>query len=62
MDGSGVDLSAVGTGKLSAVGRGSAEDGWVTVDGGTPQSIDLIDVVSYGRSAGALGLAKGKSS
>jgi hypothetical protein len=62
VDGTGIDLSAVGTGKLSAVGRGSAEDGWVTVDGGTPQSIDLIDVVSYGKSAGTLGLAKGKSS
>jgi hypothetical protein len=62
VDGSGIDLSAVGIGKLSAVGRGSAEDGWVTIDGGTPQSIDLIDVVFYGRSAGALGLTKGKSS
>jgi hypothetical protein len=61
VDGSGIDLSAVGTGKLSAVGRGSAEDGWVTIDGGAPQSIDLIDVVSYGRSAGALGVTKGKS-
>jgi hypothetical protein len=61
VDGSGIDLSAVGTGKLSAVGRGSAEDGWVTIDGGAPQSIDLIDVASYGRSAGALGLTKGKS-
>jgi hypothetical protein len=61
VDGSGIDLSAVGTGKLSAVGRGSAEDGWVTIDGGAPQSLDLIDVVSYGRSAGALGLTKGKS-
>src|SRR5206468_1197 len=27
VDGSSIDLSAVGTGKLSAVGRGSAEDG-----------------------------------
>jgi hypothetical protein len=61
VDGSGIDLSAVGTGKLSAVGRGSAEDGWVTIDGGAPQSIDLIDVASYGRSAGALGITKGKS-
>jgi hypothetical protein len=60
VDGSGIDLSAVGTGKLSAVGRGSAEDGWVTIDGGAPQSIDLIDVAFYGRSAGALGLTKGK--
>jgi hypothetical protein len=62
VEGSGIDLSAVGTGKLSAVGKGSAEDGWVTVDGGTPQSIDLIDVVSFGKSAGVLGLGKGRSS
>ena len=56
VDGAGIDLSAVGTGKLTAVGKGSAEDGWVTVDGGTPQSIDLIDVAWYGRSVGnALG-------
>src|SRR5205814_10595284 len=34
VDGAGFDLSAVGTGKLTAVGKGSAEDGWVTVDGG----------------------------
>lgn len=61
VDGTGVDLSAVGTGKLSAVGRGSAEDGWVTVDGGTPQSIDLIDVIWYGRGATAFALGKGKS-
>jgi hypothetical protein len=61
VDGSGIDLSAVGTGKLTAVGKGSAQDGWVTVDGGTPQSIDLIDVIWYGKSAGALGLTKGKS-
>ena len=56
VDGAGIDLSAVGTGKLTAVGKGSAEDGWVTVDGGTPQSIDLIDVAWYGRNVGnALG-------
>ncbi len=56
VDGAGIDLSAVGTGKLTAVGKGSAADGWVTVDGGTPQSIDLIDVAWYGRSVGnALG-------
>jgi hypothetical protein len=61
VDGSGIDLSAVGTGKLTAVGKGSAQDGWVTVDGGAPQSIDLIDVIWYGKSAGALGLTKGKS-
>jgi hypothetical protein len=59
VDGAGIDLSAVGTGKLTAVGKGSAEDGWVTVDGGTPQSIDLIDVAWYGRSVGnALGKAR----
>jgi hypothetical protein len=61
VEGSGIDLSAVGIGKLSAVGKGSAEDGWVTVDGGIPQSIDLIDVVSFGKSAGVLGVGKGRS-
>ena len=60
VEGAGVDLSAVGTGKLSVVGKGSAEDGWVTVDGGTSQSIDLVDVLWYGRSAGVLGLGRAK--
>jgi hypothetical protein len=50
VDGYGIDLSAVGNGKLSAVGRGLPDDGTVTIDGGPPQSIDAVDVLSYGRS------------
>jgi hypothetical protein len=55
VDGTGIDLSAVGTGRLIAVGRGLANDGTVSVDGGAPQSIDLVDVLTYGRGNAASG-------
>jgi hypothetical protein len=60
VDGSGIDLSAVGNGKLSAADRFGVEDGWVTVDGGTPESLDLVDVIAYGK--GLAGVGKGRNS
>jgi hypothetical protein len=55
VEGTGIDLSAVGTGKLAAVGRGFVDDGTVSVDGGVPQSIDLVDLVWYGKNGNGVG-------
>jgi hypothetical protein len=51
VDGTGIDLSAVGSGRLTALGKGLVDDGTVTIDGGLPQAIDDIDTVSYGKSS-----------
>ena len=64
VDGTGIDISAVGTGKLAAVGKylGDAGDGTVTVDGGAPQAIDSVTVLSYGKgnSGNSAGNSAGK--
>jgi len=62
VDGSGIDISAVGTGKLAAVGRFlGGDDGTVTVDGGTPQAVDSVTVLAYGKGNSPNAAAKGKS-
>jgi hypothetical protein len=53
VDGTGIDISAVGNGKLTAVGKFLADDGTVTVDGGTPQSVDSVSVLTYGKGNSA---------
>ena len=61
LDGTGIDVSAVGTGKLTAVGKGFPDDGTVTVDGGSPVAVDdVLGTMTYGKG-GAGGLAKGRS-
>jgi hypothetical protein len=54
VDGTGIDISAVGTGKVTAVGKGFSDDGTVSVDGSAPQSVDLIGTLTYGKG-GAYG-------
>jgi hypothetical protein len=49
VDGTGIDISAVGTGKLAAVGKFFGDDGTVAVDGGMPQAVDSVSVVTYGK-------------
>lgn len=49
VDGTGIDLSAVGSGKLTALGKFLSDDGTVAVDGGIPQSIDSVSVLTYGK-------------
>lgn len=62
VDGTGIDISAVGTGKLTAVGKFLGDDGTVTVDGGTPQSIDSVTAVTYGKgNSGNAAVGKGRS-
>lgn len=64
VDGFGIDLSAVGNGKLAAVGKGLSDDGTVTIDGTAPQSIDAVDLLTYGRGGGGgggNGSGKGKN-
>jgi hypothetical protein len=61
VDGTGIDISAVGNGKLTAVGKFLADDGTVAVDGGTPQSIDSVSVVTYGKGNSNNNPGKGKT-
>jgi hypothetical protein len=61
VDGVGVDISAVGTGKFSAVGRGYPDDGSYSVDGGSTQSVDLAGTVTYGKASTGLSLSGGKA-
>jgi len=52
VDGTGIDISAVGSGRLSATGKGLPDDGTFAVDGGAPQSIDVAGLVAYGKGNG----------
>jgi hypothetical protein len=52
VDATGIDISAVGAGKLSAIGKGLPDDGTFAVDGGAPQSIDVAGLVPYGKGNG----------
>ena len=52
VDGTGIDISAVGSGRLIAIGRGLPDDGTFAVDGGAPQSIDAAGSVPYGKGGG----------
>jgi hypothetical protein len=53
-DGSGIDVSAVGTGRLSAVGKGSPDDGTVTVDGSSPVAVDeVLGTITWGKGNAA---------
>jgi hypothetical protein len=60
VDGTGIDISAVGTGKLAAVGKFFGDDGTVAVDGSTPQAVDSVSVLTYGR-VNSSNAAKGKT-
>jgi hypothetical protein len=61
VDGTGIDLSAVGNGKLVAIGAGTADDGTYAADSAKAQSIDS-DSVSFGASFGKSSSGKGKRS
>ena len=50
--GSGIDLSAVGQGKLRILGAGTADDGQLSLDGGPFQAVSATSVVeSFGQAA-----------
>jgi hypothetical protein len=51
VDGTGIDISAVGTGKVTALGKFTPDDGTVSVDGGPSEPVDVVGTVSYGRTA-----------
>ncbi len=59
VEGTGIDISAVGNGKFSALGAGTGDDGSFTVDGGPSQPIDSASSASFGKVA-AVALIKGK--
>jgi hypothetical protein len=61
VDGTGINLSAVGNGTFAAVGKGLIDDGSYTVDGGTAQDIDFAGAVSYGKGNSALAAARTKT-
>jgi hypothetical protein len=60
VDGTGIDLSAVGSGRLTALGKFLSDDGTVAVDGGIPQSIDSVSVLTYGKGNSS-SVAKGRN-
>jgi hypothetical protein len=46
IEGSGIDISAVGKGTISALGAGTAADGSIVADGGVPEEIGRYPVVA----------------
>jgi hypothetical protein len=50
VDATNIDISAVGRGTISSVGRGSANDGTFTVDGNKARSIDTTGTFSFGKA------------
>jgi hypothetical protein len=64
LDGVGIDASAVGAGRFSAVGKGLVDDGTFAVDGDAPQLIDdAAGVIPFsgGRGPANGNAGKGKS-
>jgi hypothetical protein len=63
VDGTGIDISAVGTGKLAAVGKYLGDDGTIAVDGGTPLLVDSVTVLAYGKgnSGNSVNAGKGRT-
>ena len=61
IEGINIDISAVGTGKLVAIGAGFIDDGSFTADGGRSQSIDFAGSVSYGKGAAVAVAARGRN-
>lgn len=49
VEGSGIDISAVGSGKLKATGAGTGDDGSFTADSSRAQQIGTTGTVTYGR-------------
>jgi hypothetical protein len=58
--GTGISISAVGSGSFSAIGASAPDDGSFTVDGGHAQSIDFAGSVTYGKGGGG-GNGRGKN-
>ena len=53
LNGSGIDLSAVGKGTVSATGAGSLDDGTFAVNGGKPQTLSTVAATqSFGAKLG----------
>jgi hypothetical protein len=51
VEGTNVDISAVGSGKFSAIGAGGADNGSFTVDGSRAQLIGTTGTVQYGKGS-----------
>jgi hypothetical protein len=49
VEGAGIDISAVGSGKLKAIGAGTGDDGSFTVDSSHAQQIGSSGTVTYGK-------------
>jgi hypothetical protein len=61
-DGTGISISAVGKGWVSATGLGTAEDGTVTVNGGKPQELGQALIIASFSGAGKAGLVTATAS
>jgi hypothetical protein len=53
IDGAGVDISAVGKGKVQVVGTGLPDDGSISVNGSKPLSVTLTSTANFGGVSGA---------
>src|SRR5579862_726019 len=70
IDGTGIDISAVGKGTIVATGLGTDDDGTLSADGGPPQTIGVlpttarfgVNSLATASNAGVPGLAKGQGS
>ena len=62
VEGTGIDISAVGSGKFVATGKGLPDDGTFSVDGGPLQSVDLAGAIAFGKSGGGSGNANANAS
>ena len=62
VDGTGISISAVGSGRFTAFGDGTSDDGSFTVDGSRVQQIGAAGSVNYGRgnSGAAVSISGGK--
>jgi hypothetical protein len=61
VDGTGIDLSAVGHGNVTSAGLGFADDGSFSVDSGKSRSADATGTFSFGSKALAASLASSSS-
>ena len=62
VDGTGIDISAVGKGSLSGLGRGFADDGSFTIDRIKSRSIDALGTFTFGKGNVAASLGQAASS
>lgn len=62
VEGTGIDISAVGRGTVSALGAGNTDDGSFAIDGGKSRSVDTPGSFAFGRNPGGYAYGNGPAS